>query len=327
MKAAYIAYDMSALRTSDYLTQEFDQIDYYLIDRSQHSIVSDFNQIPILVDSYCLPFEETLRTDVHRHILKDIQSEYKDLRSHFLGDISKTKNSVSLTSSKQGKISIYSLSEVKDIFFNSKNCEVFLEKEKTGLLSYQFLLIERSQLMADQLPFDKKNLFHETPEQSHVWFRSEFSYELTKPRSYLSDRVNCFLIHDQEYKSILDNWYYLHLTPEAISVQQWIPYHQHKNSEFQKFIIERTRKKVQEKLDFIHFKDLLRADVNTACGFVVRAGEMQHPKQSVIMPSFHFWTDEQINQKIDFEISQKIKKLQKQLLKIEQQKNRAAKDI
>ena len=56
-----------------------------------------------------------------------------------MGDVVKTQNGVNLAASKQDKIAIYSLSEVRDIFFNPKNCEVLLEKEKTGLLSYQFL--------------------------------------------------------------------------------------------------------------------------------------------------------------------------------------------
>lgn len=316
VRVAFLGYDMSALRTSNALFEYFDNIDYYLINRNQKSLSTDFFQIPVLTDSYCIPAQEKERTNVQKTVADSILRSYKELSAEILGEVLARKSSLNPleNASQNGKIGLFDLSEVKDIFFNEKTLEFNFEKKSASLSSYHFLILEDSPLITDVF-LESPRILRQKPEKSHVWLKLEFKYELTKPRDQFYQSSNLFLVHDKDYDSVIDNWYYIQLLSDKICVQQWIPYHQQKNTEFINFISNRTKNKIQERLEFIHLKNLDKQSVNSTAGYTLKKAELVQKKNSAVLPSFHFWTDIEMKTFIEKEVENKVKKIKKNILK------------
>lgn len=308
MKAAYLAYDQNAMVGLSVLSNYFQQIDFYLVDKEREPERIDFKSIAVLTDHLLIPAEEELRTATHLKVLKALNDDFsfykKELCPHF-----QKSNATYTEIQKNCKTELGSLASIKDIVFNNKTNEIYIEREKTGVTGYDFLFVEDHQIISESLVGFGKNIYKASSQNSHVWFTTEFSYELRKPRTEDLGLRKFILVKDRLNKSVLDNWYFVQINKTKISVQQWVPFNQFRNSDFQKFIIERVEKILKEKLDLVQVTQFNQFFVNATSGFCQREGSLKNGKISNVLPSFHFWSQESINRYLYTKLDAKMKEL------------------
>lgn len=313
MKAAYLAYDRNSLAGLSVLSNYFEQVDFYLIESGRQPESTEFSDVSLLTDHLMIPAEESSRTPTHVKVLKSIYSEFHSYKEQL--DIQNKKNTNTYTEvQKNCRTELHALDVIKDVVFNTKTNEVYLEREKMGVTSYQYLFVEDHQVVVENFAGYEKNIFKTSPQNSHVWFAAEFNYELKKPRDGDLGRREFFLVKDRQNKTILDNWYFVRMLGQKVTIHQWVPFNQFKNSDFQKFIIERVEKVVKEKLEIIQLTRFNQFYVNSTSGFATQDGTLRHPKISSSLPSFHFWSREAINRYLYAKLDLKMKELNKMQL-------------
>lgn len=310
MKAAYLAYDRNSLVGLSVLSNYFEQVDFYLVDKDRQPESVSFGDLSILTEHVMIPSEEGLRTLAHMKILKSMQDELRFYRQQLSVDFRKSP-AIYTEVQKTCRTEITSLNSIKDIVFSPKTNEVYIEKENMGVTAYQYLFVEDHQIVAENFGGFSKNIFKTAPENSHVWFSAEFVYEMQKPRNGHLGRKEFILVKDRQNKSVLDNWYFIRTSENKIVVHQWVPFNQFKNSDFQKFIIERIEKFLKEKLELVHLTQLNHFYVNSTSGFVNQNSKLKHTKISNVLPSFHFWPREMINRYLYTKLDLKMKELNK----------------
>lgn len=310
MKAACLAYDRNALVGLSVLSNYFEQVDFYLIDSQRQPEATELSVVSILTEHLMIPAEEDLRTATQNKILKSMHSELNFYKQQL--EIETKKNPSTYTEvQKNCRTEVNSLDLVKDIVFNQKTSEVYVEKEKMGVTAYQYLFVEEHNIMAENFLGYAKNIFSQFPENSHIWFAAEFSYEMKKPRDGDLGRREFILVKDRQIKTIIDNWYFVRTSGSKITVYQWVPFNQYKNSDFQKFIVERVEKLIKEKLELIQVKEFVRLYVDSTAGFSTQLANLKHPKISSSIPAFRFWSHEMINRYLYTKLDTKMKELHK----------------
>lgn len=335
MKAAYLAYDRNSLMSLSVLSNYFEQVDFYLVDKDRQPESTPFSDVSLMVEHVMIPADSAgsvnlgLRTPTHLKLLKSVQDELQFYREQ-LG-VNFRKNAVAQVDTevqKNCRSEISSLDVIKDVVFNPKSHDIYIEKEKAGVTSYQYLLVEDHQIIAESCGRFAKNIFKTSPAHSHIWFAAEFDYELQKPRNGSLGRKEFVLVQDRQNKSVLDNWYFIRTSDNKIVIHQWVPFNQFRNSDFQKFIIERIRKVLKEKLDVLHLTQFNQFYVDSTSGFALRTSNfplpisnLKHSKVSSGLPSFHFWSRERINRCLYTQLDPKIKHLNKLRLAQQQQQN------
>lgn len=310
MKAAYLAYDRNSLVGLSVLSNYFEQVDFYFIDKDRQPEAVPFADLSLLTEHVMVPAEEDLRTSAHAKLLKSMHDELRFYRQQLSVDFRKSPT-VYTEVQKTCRTEINSLSVIKDVVFNPKSNEVHIEKENMGVTSYQYLFVEDHQIVTEHFGGFAKNIFKTFPGNSHIWFAAEFTYEMQKPRTGNLGRKEFIMVKDRQNKSVLDNWYFVRTSENKIVVHQWVPFNQFKNSDFQKFIIERIEKLLKEKLELVHLTQLNQFYVNSTSGFATQNGKLRHTKISNALPSFHFWPREMINRYLYTRLDLKMKELNK----------------
>ncbi len=316
MKAAYLAYDKTSLAGLPTLSNYFEQIDVYLVDDSRPAQMIDFNLIPVLSENLLIPAEDGLQTTAHQAVIKGIQKELFFYKSELHKEY--RKSSATFTQiQKSCKTEMNLVSTIKDVVFNAKTNEVYIEKAKSGITAYNYLFVEDHQVVTESFGAFTKNIFKKTPQNSHVWFSAEFKYELKKPREKTLDERQFILIKDRLNKSVLDNWYLVRTEEDRITVQQWVPFNQFRNSDFQKFIIERVEKLLREKLDIVQLTQFNGFNVNATPGHALGQPILKNSKISSLIPSFNFWSQETVNRFLYDQLDIKMKELNQKLLMLQ----------
>lgn len=318
MKAAYLAYDRNSLVGLSVLSNYFEQVDFYLVDSNRQPEATEFSEVSIMTDHLMVPSEEGLRTPAHVKILKSVHGEFNFYKKQL--EVEVKKNPVTYTEvQKNCRTEMNSLTLIKDIAFNPKTNEVYVEKEKMGITPYQYLFIEEHHILAESFAGYSKNIFKTQPENSHIWFATEFDYEMKKPRTGDLGRREFFLIKDHQNKTILDNWYFVRTLGSKITIHQWVPFNQFKNSDFQKFIIERVEKLIKERLELVQLTRFSQFYVNSTAGFATQEASLKHAKISTCLPAFHFWSRDMINRYLYTKLDSKMKELNKLQLAMQNQ--------
>ena len=311
MKAAYFAYDRNSLAALPVLSNYFEHIDFFIVEDTRPAEVVHFNDVSLITDTLHVPGEQALRTLAHEKIVKSIQKEFNFYKKQLMFE---NKKSVATYTEVQKKIptEVNPISQIKDVVFNPKSNDMYIERAKTGVSSpYNAVFVENHQIVAEQFAAFGKNIFKQTPVNTHIWFSAEFTFELKKPREKNLGARNFILVKDRLNRSVLDNWYFVRTRENKITVQQWVPINQVKNSDFQKFMIERVDRLLKEKLDVIQVTEFNQMYVNATPGFSENATVLRHGKISTLMPSFNFWTQENVNHFLFSALDTKMKALNK----------------
>ncbi len=310
MKAAYLAYDRNSLAAGAVLSTYFEQVDFFIADDVRPAIAVNLDAATVMTDTVQIPAEAALQTRTHQQALKSIQKELVWFKNILQIEVPKNTET-QFENTKSIKPEIHLIASIKDIVINSKTNDVYIERENIGVTQYQGIFIEDHQIVADHLGSFSKNIFKRPPVNSHVWFSVEFTYELKKPRENNLGQRHFTLIKDRMNKSILDNWYFVRTQDQIITVQQWLPINQVKNSDFQKFIIERVEKILKAKLDLLQISQFNQMYVNASPGFSLGKTALLHNKISTLMPSFNFWPQRSVDQFLYQKLDPKMKDLAK----------------
>ncbi|MBC7419312.1 MAG: hypothetical protein H7328_01170 [Bdellovibrio sp.] len=310
MKLAYLAYDLNSLKAHAALSRRFSEIEYFLLEPERIILPTYFEELPVLVDHLAIPADKAVQTSAQLKTLKKIKAQYDEFKNEIFG-ASKAKTNQNFEASSDAKQKISLFGELQDVFFNSKKQKVYLEKSNSGTSEFDFIIVENHQLVSLAAKKLKNNIFSQSTKNSHVWFSTEFNYSLKNPRDGFLGKHSFILVFDSANESILDNWYFCHFESDRLLVQQWVPYHQYQNSDYNRFIIERTRQRLATRVDFIHLGNLTQADVNSTSGFFQTNAALTNHRLTALVPSFSFWSPLQIENQISNSTEQKIKKILK----------------
>lgn len=301
MRAAYIGFDRNCCVTQKVLSNYFNEIDYYLISDNEDIDKVSIQNIPLLVDHLLIPNEENLRTTLHKENFKFLKNDWLEFKSQIstLDHLNAQQNSLKSESirteikdDKPVKVQFLNSDQIEDVVFDRKANRVCLEINKQGISSYNFLFIEDHQIVSEAMTKYTKNVFNRAPKNSHIWFCAEFEYELKKPREKKLSQSQFLFINDSLNQSILDNWFLIEVknkkNQNILQVKQWVPYHQFKNQDFQKFIIERIEIILKDKIDLIQIKKFLNSYVCSVSGFRLNQAQLSQNKLSALLPSFNY---------------------------------------
>jgi hypothetical protein len=251
-----------------------------------------------------------LRTNTQVKALHAIKNEFSFFKDQLTLDFNKIASTYTEVQ-KKCHHEVASIESIKDIVFNIKTNDVLVEKDKVGISEYKYLFIENHQIVSEKFNRFAKNVFRTLPQNSHVWFSVEFEYELKKPRENDLGQKEFILVNDRKTLSVLDNWFFCRTNNYILSVEQWVPFNQFKNSDFQKFVIERLEKTIRERIDLIQINKVKDFFINSTPGFTLKKGRLRNSKLSTQMPSFNFWSQEKINRYLFTKYDLKMRELNK----------------
>lgn len=308
MKLAYIGYDLNCLKAQTALTRHFSEITFFLIEQREVVPALAFENIPVFADGIMIPRENELRTPKHLAIRKKIKKQYEEFKNELFGEL-KTKKSELANGTSKASFQVESLSDVGDVFFDSKKAKVYIERKNRGTEEFDFMLIENHQMIAERLRDFKNSPLSGTTMNSHVWFSVQFNFELKSPREGVAVPHNLLLINNSDSESIIDNWYFCQLDKGLATIQQWVPFNQHANRDYQKFIIARTRAVIEQQLDYIQLRDQKDQYVDSTSGFCFKKASLANAKLSAEAPSFAFWSTDKIDSFVTVAVDAKIRKM------------------
>ncbi len=315
MKLAYIGYDLNSLKSITALSRYFDEVEFFLVEPMREVFDFNFELIPLLADTHCIPPDDALKTGAHVDTFKKIRAQYHQFR-HELFNHLKIRMAPAVQSLQPKNLTASGIkksqfSEIQDVFFDAKKQKVYVEKKQAGIDEYDFIIVEDHQLVSETVAAMTKNILSGKAQNSHIWFSSQFEYELKMPRSGVLNSKNFLIVKDSLNESLIDNWYFCYLHHSKLTVQQWVPYNQHQNLDYRKFMIERTRAALMQKFEFIHLKESGEASVHTTSGFFKNRVSLKNNRLSAAVPSFEFWPPDRIEGFLVQTLAIKIKKLLK----------------
>lgn len=309
MKLAYIAYDLNSLKAHGALSKHFTEIEYFLVETNRAVLKNSFEQIPVMVDQVCIPMDNNLITLAHKRTFNDIKSQYSKFKKEIFSEL-KSKSDLLSEATPVDKYKVAELNSLKDVFFDSKKQKVYVEAA-AGVSEYDFLMVEDHELISNKIKNITSNIFQNEPRNHHVWFSVEFGYELKKPRTGALAERSFWLINDSQNESLVDNWYFCHFKANTVLVQQWVPFTQHQNMDYKKFMTERTQAVIAKKIEFIHVTEILNTFVDSTSGFFKNVGTLKNNRIAALTPSFSFWSQPNIESTVLTVLDPKIKKLLK----------------
>ena len=113
------------------------------------------------------------------------------------------------------------------------------------LQTYDYILIEQSNLLSQDLAAKKINLLKTNLDRGYQWVGFQFEVNQTMAlKKY-------WIIDNPFYDSIYDNYYYIKNKGTILDIWTFLPYHQLNNPEMFKYLSQRVKGKIEKKFDFL----------------------------------------------------------------------------
>ena len=77
MKAAYLAYDQTALHSLKSLSNYFKHIDFYFVSPEAKTSLVEFEKLSLITDTYSIGFDSSLQTFAQKKVLESLKHDYK----------------------------------------------------------------------------------------------------------------------------------------------------------------------------------------------------------------------------------------------------------
>lgn len=308
MKAAYLADSLESCQMMKDLSKYFTKVDLYLKNPDPILKTSSLEEYTLLVDNYNIPAEKNLQTSHHKVVFRSVENKMNFLKNQifYLNKKSKKRSELSHESSLPVAYQIFDLNSLKDIQFDKVEKKAILTNANGKSEGYQFVFVENQELLASDLRiFD--DVFKQKPQANHYLVKFTFKMKTTTElnRKFL-------FFSDKNLEAMIDNLFICEFeAPGHFHINAWIPKGQVKKKEFIQFYAERLKNMISSKYDFIQVAEFLSIKVNSVSGFFDKVGVVKNQKLMMAIPSFSFWSKNQVDHYFSNVIESKLKKTQK----------------
>lgn len=303
MKIAYIGYDLSCHKASCFFEQAGCEVVYFLKQKTQSFKFPAFDDLDILIDHLTVPGQRNMRSAAHERAFRVVKDEYLELKQNLSPSAPREPVTYSEPNAK-----IVDLSLLHDIQYDGKQKKIFIELEKKGVETFDYVFVEAHPLVAEALLEKQIKVFRQPQEVQYIWSSVSFEIDYLTPIEPLRNGKTFFVVQDPLRKSLIDNWFLCDFQSSSkLHVWGYMPYRQIANPEFRNFYIERVRKLIADKFNFIHLKENLTSQLSTV-GALEDSVSMAL-KQTDSVPNFMFWSQAQVNYFLEQNFTKKIKML------------------
>ncbi len=249
------------------------------------------------VDQELIPFLENVNlkelTESQRQKKTIVDSQMTQLRHILFQNLKLSKkistNKIFVETSKDSRSEVFYFDNVIDLKMNQKDKKIHIEIQKSGVRSYDHILVEESYL--------NLSLFAERFKQQDLFnFQTQHVFQFVGLKFKISEDLGNFKfwsMSDANYNSIYDNLYYVSVENSVMDVWLWVPAQQIKNPATLGYFTERVQKHLFKKFDFLGFEvmpeELSLQPINT---YMVT--ECSHKNQITFIPPFHFYAPSQM---------------------------------
>lgn len=249
------------------------------------------------VDQEMIPFSENMDmadlTESQRQKKIIVASQMSQLRHILFQNLKLTKknysNKVLNDVSTENVSDVFYFDEVVDLKMNQKDKKIHIEIQKSGVQSYDHILVEESYL--------NLSLFFEKFKQQDLFdFQSQQVFQFVGLKFKMSEDLGNYKfwsMSDTNYNSIYDNLYYISVTNSVMDVWLWLPAQQLKNPATRGYFAERAQKHLSQKFDFLDVEvlpeSLCLQPINT-----YMTTECKYKNQITFLPQFHFYSPLQV---------------------------------
>ncbi len=293
--------------------------DYLICERQSEYNFGQFDQQHICADQQMLP---VLNNTISIESVFATQKKIKT-RQHIYHELDRLKKIIFKDESKINHISkfklaheavnsdqVFSLDDCLDLQFNLKHKKIHLEIKNNEVSDYDHVYFEHTNMAFDL--FRKK-----FPDQQFIKSTNSpfFQFAGLTYQANVNLTENPFwLMSDVNYKSLYDNVHFLNpdfkKNSSRIDIWSWVPYQQLKNPEMYSYMQQRVQKRFEACFDF-----LILSPVTERNNFIFQPVNTliysKNPQENLIswLPSFHFYSEQQVEYKINSISDETLKKL------------------
>lgn len=285
----------------------FTEIDVYLKESKSKLVHQTLEEYSVMVDVFNIPIEEKLQTENHQKIRQSVASKIDFFKNEITSLNKKRKQSSSAesTNSEQAQFNVLELHDIKSIDFDKESQKVIIENSEITK-DYQFLIVENHELLPDSSELIC-GLFKKKPASSHRFV--DFTFNTINPVAAVRKFI---FFADKDSSSVVDNLFVGQLDEAGLlHVYTWIPKIQAVDQKFIQFYAQRIKDVIQKNYDYIQVNEFLFAKENSVSGFFNQVGVVKNSKLSLAIPSFSFWSKNDIFNYFVGVIENRLKKIHK----------------
>lgn len=312
-------YKVLVIASTEHILQmktEFDKsglsFDYLIANNNSTYDFGSLEDQYLNIDQELIPFSEKvdlkLLTESQRQKKMNVDSQMNQLRHILFQNLKMTKKSSTskfLNDATNGNLSeVFYFDDVVDLKINQKDKKIHIEILKSGVRSYDHVLVEESYL--------NLSLFSEKFKQQDLFdFQTQQVFQFVGMKFKISEDLGNYKfwsMSDTNYNSIYDNLYYISVRNSIMDVWLWLPAQQLKNPATQGYFTERAHKHLVKKFDFLNFEigseSLNLQPINT----YMESG-CNYKNQITFLPQFHFYSPMQMTKAVGHLSDTVMKKL------------------
>lgn len=307
-KVLVVASTENILKQASFFNQSGFFVDYLISRKDSEYQFGLYSEQFIMSHELNVPLSDPhqLRTPQHEAVLKQNQhhlvllKNYLGLRDYELIQL-KNKKTLHFFNDQYDK-NIFYFDQMVDLKVDKNSRKILLEMKSQPLMSYDFVFVEKSSLLAQDLMNKKIQLMQVNLDRGYQWVGFQFEVnQMMALKKY-------WLIDDAFYDSIYDNYYYIKNKGTLLDIWTFLPYHQLNNPEMFKYLSQRVQNKVEKKFDFLNLKlkseQFMVQPIDVGFDF-----KLMFPNLSLSIPHFHFAGNEECQKMIQSQFDRVISSL------------------
>lgn len=238
--------------------------DYLICEKNSYYDFGVFEQQKIFVEGLMLPIKEnpneTMAQKNKKNWITDELSKLEALvfqNNKYLGIKNKFKTMIFEVPLLE---KVWYIEEAIDLSLNKQNKKIHLEIKNNTIQEYDHIYMEDSIMASDsvqkliQKAESSKNDFFEVVKTSDVFQFVGFEYKLNLQNKNDLVQNKFWSMHDKNYSSIYDNFYFTHANDNKVTVWSWIPVQQISNLQNSAYLFDRIQKRLKKLFDFLDFE-------------------------------------------------------------------------
>ncbi len=293
MKIAYVATDLNALKVQSMIVGPYEELHYYLVQPQTRSVDVCIEDKSILAAGLCIPASADLQTSIHLKVLKKIQSHLLTWKKEIFQDykVKATKQNAHFEKNTALKVIQHATDEISYIRMNRLNQKYIFEINGSEQREYDLVLFENNQFVMAGIVEKQQNLFYSFTEQTKCLLTLD--YHISRLQNHPA--VNEFLlVQNADVESIDDNWFVVQEGPERLAVTFYVPLQMSSNEQFVQFMQGRTKQMVETRFKTFRINEYIGHSLSIGNGFYSHKARLRFKKSAVLVPSFKFWSDADI---------------------------------
>lgn len=295
MKIAYVATDLNALKVQSMIVGPYEELHYYLVQPQTQSVDVSIDDKPVMVEGLCIPAAVELQTQAHQKAVKKIQQHLAAWKREIFQDykVKATKNNANFEKNTNLKVVLHAVDEISYIRVNRLNQKYIFEINGSEQREYDLILIENNQFVMAGIVEKQQNLFYSFTEQAKCLLT--LNYDISRQHAHLVDQYEFLFVQNAEVESIDDNWFVVQESQDRLAVTFYVPLQMSVQDKYIRFMQERIHQMMSERFSStFKINDYLGHNLSIGNGFYSHKARLRFKKNAVLVPSFKFWSDHDI---------------------------------